>query len=145
MKLPASQSLSAVFGVLMAMAPTIGSHGVAVVSSVIALLAVLAVLAGLLFRPAATLAVLLVGSVIALSEPPPLLAALSGLCAALYLVLRHAGTATAPTVIAVVGFTFAGLVATAFPLSVPWLPLLAPLAVFGIYVLAIHPFLGARR
>jgi hypothetical protein len=28
-----------------------------------------------------------------------------------------------------------------FPFQVPWLPLLAPLAVVGIYVLAIRPFL----
>jgi hypothetical protein len=40
-----------------------------------------------------------------------------------------------------VGFTFAGLVATAFPLRLPWLPLLAPLAVFAIYVVATRPFL----
>jgi hypothetical protein len=40
-----------------------------------------------------------------------------------------------------VGFAFAGLVATAFPLQLPWLPLLAPLAVFAVYLLATRPFL----
>jgi hypothetical protein len=39
------------------------------------------------------------------------------------------------------GFTFAGLVATVFPLQLPWLPLLAPLAVLAVYVLATRPFL----
>lgn len=145
MKLSASQSLSAVFGVLMATAPTLGSHGITPVTAVIALLAVLVVLAGLFLRPAATLAVLLAGAVIVLSDPPPILAALSGLCAGLYLVLRHAGAVTTPTAVGIAGFGFAGLVATAFPLSMPWVPLLAPLAVVGVYVLAIRPFLGGRR
>jgi hypothetical protein len=79
-------------------------------------------------------------------------AALSGLSAASYLVLRHAVgapagfvTATAPTMIAAVVFSFAGVAATTFSLQLPWLPLLAPLAVFGIYALATRPFLGDYR
>jgi hypothetical protein len=32
------------------------------------------------------------------------------------------------------------LVAVSFPLQLPWLPVLAPLAVFTIYVLATRPF-----
>jgi hypothetical protein len=101
------------------------------------------------FRPAATLAVLLSVVTIVVSDPSPLFAALSGLCAAAYLVCRHAVGASAaavigslPTVIAAVGFTFAGLVATSFPVQLPWLPLVAPLAVLAIYVLATRPFLG---
>ena len=47
-----------------------------------------------------------------------------------------------PTIVAAVGFTFAGLVATSFPLQLPWLPLVAPLAVLAIYVVATRPFLG---
>ena len=78
--------------------------------------AVVAVAAGTLFRPVATLAVLLTVVVIALSDP-------------------------APTLAGAVGFTFAGLVATACPLQLPWLPLLAPLAVFAVYLLATRPFL----
>ena len=39
-----------------------------------------------------------------------------------------------------VGFAFAGLVATSFPLQLPWLPLVAPVAVVGVYVLATRPF-----
>jgi hypothetical protein len=34
------------------------------------------------------------------------------------------------------------LVATSFPLQLPWLPLVAPVAVLAIYVLATRPFLG---
>jgi hypothetical protein len=43
--------------------------------------------------------------------------------------------------IGAVGFAFAGLVATAFPLQLAWIPLVAPLAVFAIYLLATRPFL----
>ena len=110
----------------------------------------IAVGVGMAFRPAATLAVLLTVLTIVLSNPSQLLAASSGLCAAAYLVCRHAAGALAavatgagPTMIAAVGFTFAGLVATSFPLQVPWLPLLAPVAVLAIYVLATRPFLGS--
>lgn len=84
-----------------------------------------------------------------LSSPPVALVALSGLCAAAYLVCRHAeGTPVGvvlgswPTAVAAVGFTFAGLVATSFPLQLPWLPLAAPLGVLAIYVLATRPFWG---
>ena len=41
------------------------------------------------------------------------------------------------------GFTFVGVLAASFPFELPWLPLLAPLAVFGIYVLATRPFYQA--
>lgn len=143
MKLPAAQSLSGIFGVLMTTAPTVGSTGAA--TSAIGFLAVLAVLAGLAYRPAATLAVLLTAAVIVVADPAPVHTVVSALCAALYLVLRHTGTVTAPTMIAAVGFGVAGLVATAFPVRLPWLPLLAPMAVLAIYVLAVQPFLGARR
>jgi hypothetical protein len=86
---------------------------------------------------------------IALSGPPATLAAVSGLSAAIYLVLRHAAgsgigldSVSGATMVSAVGFTLVGLAATAFPLQLPWLPLLAPLAVFAIYLLATRPFLG---
>ena len=44
----------------------------------------------MVFRPAATLAVLLSVATIVLSDPPLVFVALSGLCAAAYLVCRHA-------------------------------------------------------
>jgi hypothetical protein len=123
----------------------IGSHGPVLVAAVSALVAVVA---GTLFRQVATLAVLLTVAVIALSDPAATLAAVSGLSAAIYLVLRHAAGRGAgldgvsgATLVAAVGFAFAGVVATAFPLQLPWLPLLAPLAAFAVYLLATRPFL----
>ena len=104
----------------------------------------LAVCIGVALRPIATLAVLLSVFTMVLSDPSHLLAALSGLCAAGYLVCRYVDTVIKswPTIVAAVGFTFAGLVATSFPLQLPWLPLVAPLAVVAIYVLATRPFVG---
>jgi hypothetical protein len=139
--------LSTAFGFLMVAAAEPGAHGPAFVAAIIA---AIAVLAGIQFRPAATFAVLLTVLAIVASDSQPVFAALSGLCAAAYLVLRHGAAArvggvTAPTVIGAVGFTFAGLIATAFPLKLPWLPLLAPLAVLGIYALATRPFFGYRN
>ncbi|MGH3557674.1 MAG: hypothetical protein ACRDTK_09340 [Mycobacterium sp.] len=140
--------LSTACGLLMAAAVGIGSQGPALVA---ATLSVGAVAAGVLLRPAATLAVLLTVAAIVLTNPAPALAALSGLTAAAYLLLRHAAstgagldTVSGPTIVGAVGFTLVGLVATAFPLHLPWLPLAAPLAILGIYVLAIRPFTDDR-
>jgi hypothetical protein len=111
--------------------------------------ALIGVAVGIVFRPAATVAVLLIAVTAMLSNPPVIFVALSGLCAAAYLVCRHAvGTSTAvvldswPTAAGAVGFTFAGLVATSFPLQLPWLPLVAPLGALVIYLLAIRPFMS---
>ncbi|OMC55657.1 hypothetical protein A5747_11830 [Mycobacterium sp. IS-836] len=127
----------------------VGSHGPAGVAGVLALVAVGV---GIVVRPAATVAVLLAVAAIVLSDPPQLLSALSGLCAAAYLVCRYAGgTSTRvvlgswSTIVAAAGFTLAGIVATSFPLQLPWLPLAAPLGVLAIYVLATRPFLGVTR
>ncbi|HEY3996905.1 MAG TPA: hypothetical protein VGM40_13190 [Mycobacterium sp.] len=123
-----------------------GSHGFAVAAWLAALIAVGA---GILFRTAATIAVLLAAVTIMLSGPPIVLVALSGLCATAYLVCRHAAGASAwavmgswPTVVAAIGFTLAGLAAASFPLQVPWLPLAAPVGALAIYALATRPFLG---
>ncbi|ODR12844.1 hypothetical protein [Mycobacterium shimoidei] len=136
--------LSATCGTLMAAAVGIGSHEAALVA---AMLCLLVVAVGVLFRPAATLAVLLTIAVIVLTNPAPALAAVSGLAAAVYLMLRHAAstgtgldTVSGATIVGAVGFTLAGLVATAFPLQLPWLPLAAPLAILAIYVLVTRPF-----
>jgi hypothetical protein len=141
----AASVLSVVCGFLMVGAVGIGSHGPVLVAAVSALVAVLA---GIVFRQVATLAVLLTVAVIALSDPTATLAAASGLSAAVYLVLRHAAGSGAgldgvsgATLVGAVGFAFAGVVATAFPLQLPWLPLLAPLAAFAVYLLATRPFL----
>ncbi|KKC02757.1 hypothetical protein AWC17_28335 [Mycobacterium nebraskense] len=137
---------SVAFGLLMVGLAADGSHGLAVAAWAAALGAVAG---ATVFRPAATLAVLLSVVTIGLSDPPLVFVALSGLCAAAYLVCRHAFGASAavvmgswPTAVGAVGFTFAGLVATSFPLQLPWLPLAAPLAALAVYVLAVRPFLS---
>lgn len=133
----------------MTAAAAVSADGIALVA---VSLAAIAVLVGIQLRSAATLAVLLTVSAIVLSDPSPVFAALSGLSAAAYLVLRHAVgaptgvvTATAPTMIAAVALTLVGVVSTALPLQLPWLPLLAPLAVFAMYALAMRPFVGNRK
>jgi hypothetical protein len=141
----AAHVLSTACGVLMVAAVGIGAHGS---TRVAAASAVAAVVIAVLFRPMATLAVLLTVVAIVLSGPPATVAAVSGLSAAAYLVLRHAASSGAgldsvsgATMVSAVGFTLVGLVATAFPLRLPWLPLLAPLAVFAVYLLATRPYL----
>ena len=131
------------FGLLMVGSTAVGSHGAAIAAWGAALVAVGV---GTVFRAAATVAVLLSIATIALSDPPLLLVASSGLSAAAYLVCRHAvGTSfgvvmSTPTAVGAVGFTAAGSVATSFPLQLPWLPLAAPLAALAIYVLAARPY-----
>jgi hypothetical protein len=134
------------FGLLMVGLAADGWHESAVAAWVPALIAVAV---GIVFRRAATVAVLLAAVTVLLSSPPPLFVALSGLCAAAYLVCRHAvGTSTLvvldswPTALGAVGFTLAGLVATLFPVQLPWLPLVAPLGALLIYLLAIRPFMS---
>ncbi|MBV8930196.1 MAG: hypothetical protein JO152_13830 [Mycobacteriaceae bacterium] len=118
---------------------------------VVAGLAAVAVLIGIQIRSAATFAVLLAVSAVAVSGAPLLLAAVSGLSAAAYLVLRHAVGApgldslTQPTVVGASGFAVVGLAATAFPLQLPWLPVVAPIAVFAIFTLVTRPFWTAGR
>ena len=144
---PAPLVFSTVFGILMAAACAVHADRPGLVA---AALAVAAVLVGLRFRAAATVAVLLIVAAVALSEPPALFAALSGLSATAYLLLRHAVeagvvTTTWPTVIGAIGFTVLGGVATSVPLHVPWLPVLAPPAAVAVFALAMLPFLGERR
>ncbi|HEX3287278.1 MAG TPA: hypothetical protein VHT50_22115 [Mycobacterium sp.] len=139
--------LSTSFGLMMVAAAGFQTTGVALV---VAMVAGVAVLAGIVLRVAATVAVLSAAAAIVISDAPPMLAALAGLSAACYLVLRYteaglAGVigASAPALLAALGFTFVGVLAASFPFELPWLPLLAPLAVLGIYVLATRPFYKA--
>jgi hypothetical protein len=128
--------VSAGFGVLMAATAAVDAGGPGLIA---AAAAGVAVLAGLYVRAAATAAALAAVCAIALSEPQPLLAALSGLSAAAYLVLRYA-TMTRPTVIGIVGFAALGVVATAAPAGLSWLPLLAPVAAVVLFLVLTGPF-----
>ena len=140
-QLAVSRAVSTSFGLVMVAAAAVGADGPALIA---AAAAAVAVLAGNVFRPAATLAVLIDVVVIVLTDAPPMLAALSGLCATAYLVLRHTATATAPTVLGAVGFAIAGLAAASIPLQLPWVPLLAPVAALVVYVLVTRPYWADR-
>ena len=128
--------VSAAFGMLMAAAAAVDGAGWVLVAAAIA---AAAVLAGILVRSAATAAVLAAACAIALSEPQPLLAAVSGLSAAAYLVLRHT-TMTRPTVIGLLGFAAVGMIATTAPGGWSWLPLLAPVAAVIGFLVLMGPF-----
>jgi len=144
-----SHLLSTAFGLVMVAAAGMQTDGVALV---VAMLAAAAVFAGIALRVAATPAVLLAAVAIVITDAAPLPAALAGLSAACYLVLRYTEggraaviNASAPAMLAALGFTFVGVLAASFPFELPWLPLLAPLAVFGIYVIATRPFYKASE
>ncbi|WP_422743046.1 hypothetical protein ACN27E_16480 [Mycobacterium sp. WMMD1722] len=101
-----------------------------------------AVLAGARFRPAATVAVLGAVATVAVSDPAPLFTALAGFAAVGYLLLRHGdSTVTPPSMLAAAGFAAVATVVAALPLHLPWLPLAAPLALFGGYFVALRPYL----
>jgi hypothetical protein len=134
-----NRALSTAFGLVMIAASVVQADGAALVAAGVA---AVAVLVGVAFRPAATVAVLITAAVIVIADAPPMLAALSGLSAAGYLVLRHTVAATAPTVVGAVGFTAVGLGAASLPMELPWVPVLAPLAVVVAYVLVTRPFCG---
>jgi hypothetical protein len=132
-----TRTVSTAFGLVMVASAAVQADTTGLVAAVVA---AAAVLAGSVFRPAATMAVLVTVAVLVLADAPPLLTATCGLCAAAYLVLRHTATMTSPTVIGAVGLTAAGLAAVSLPIELPWVPLLAPLAVLLIYVVVTRPF-----
>jgi hypothetical protein len=132
--------LAAGFGVVMAGAAAVGADTRGLIAVAVALIAVLA---GLYLRVAATAAVLAVICAIALTGPQPMLAAVSGVCAAAYLVLLHA-TVTRPTAVGIAGFAAVGILATTLPSGLSWLPLLAPVAVVVAVGVALSPFLSAE-
>jgi hypothetical protein len=141
--------LSAAFGLMMMAAAGFQTAGPALA---LAMLGAAMVVVGIPFRSAATPAVLSAAVALVVSDAPPMLAALAGLSAACYLVLRYTeGNSTrvlgasAPAMLAALGFSFVGVFAASFPFELPWLPLLAPAAVFAIYVLATRPFYQAAE
>lgn len=130
------------FGILMVL--TAGASGGPVVLAVLGV-ALVAVAVSLADRRAATVAVLLSIAGLALSDPSPLFAAVSGLSAAVYLVSRHNAALTMPTVAGLMGFTAIGVVATAVALPVSWIPLLAPAVIAGVLIVAALPLLADDR
>jgi hypothetical protein len=135
--------LSPAFGVMMIAAAEPQPHHLAAWT---AGLAIAAVLFGVRFSWAATLAVLLTALALAASGPPPLLAVTSGLCATVYLVLRHTSipNSAAPTRASVLAASSFGLVAAIValsPVDVAWLPVLAPFGLLAAFVIATQPYL----
>lgn len=133
--------LATAFGAVTAGSAALGADERGMVAVAVALIAVLA---GLYLRAAATVAVLAVIGAIALSGPQPMPAAVSGVCAAAYLVLMHAAL-TRATAVGIAGFAAVGVLATTLPAGLPWLPLLAPVAGVAVIGLALSPFLRAER
>ena len=136
-----NRALSTAFGLVMVAAAAVQADDAALVA---AGLAVLAVLAGNIFRPTATLAVLLAAAVLILNEAPAMLAALSGLCACL---LPGAATYRRDHCTDSHwrrGIYGCGLAAVSLPMQLPWVPLVAPLAVVALVALATRPFWADR-
>ena len=129
--------MSTGFGLVMVAAAALEASDPALV---VCGLAVVMVLMGNVFRPAATLAVLSTSAALVLASAMPALAALCGLSGAAYLVLRHTADVTVPAVVGALGFTAVGMVAVVLPFELPWVPLVAPLAVLAAVVLATRPF-----
>lgn len=137
--------LSLALGLLMVAAGTVESAGPALV---LAVAAVVALVVGLVIRVAATLAVVAVAGALALSEPSPVVAAIAGLAASAYLVVRHAeGTdaasvLTVPTVLGALGLSGVTVLGATVPFALPWVPLVAPLAVVAAYVIVLDRYAG---
>lgn len=144
------RALSLAFGLLMVAAATVQASGPALVAAGVALAAVLvgAVLAGTgpAGRVSATVAVVATALALGVSDPSPAVAALAGVAATVHLVLRHARSAdasaslTVPTVVGALGLSAAAVLGAAVPLALPWVPLVAPLAVVAIYVLVLGQY-----
>jgi hypothetical protein len=150
---PLFSSLAAqAFGILMvitAVRPS-GPIGLAALG-----LSAATLLAGLFVRQAAAAAVCVSIAAMALADPTPVFAAVSGLSAAAYLLLRYSGsdggpgsdvvTLTVPTAVGLVGFTAAGLAASVTGPQLPWVPFLAPLIAMAILIVVALPLWADER
>lgn len=134
--------LSTAFGLVMVAIAAVQASDVALV---VCGVSTIAVLAANIFRACATVAVAVVGVAVLLGDVPPMLAALCGLTATGYLVLRHTTTVGAATVVGALGFTAIVLAAVVVPLRLPWVPLLVPVVVLAVVVLATRPFWAEER
>lgn len=136
------RALAIAFGLVMAASAALEADGPGLIAAGAAVLAVL-LSAGV--ASMAAVAVVAAAVAMGLSDTVPALAAIGGVTATCYLVLRHAGppALTRVSVVAVLGAAAVGLVATAVPIELPWAPLLAPLAVLGAFGIAVRG-LGVR-
>lgn len=129
------RALAVAFGLVMAASAALQADAPGLLAAGVAAAAVL-LSAGV--ASMATVAVTAAAVAMAVSDTVPALAAIGGVAATCYLVLRHAGpqALTRTSVVAVLGAAAVGLVATAVPIELPWAPLVAPLAVLGAFGIA---------
>jgi hypothetical protein len=140
-----ARALSTAFGLLMVAAVTLQADTPALLAASVA---AVAVLVSIRLSTAATVAVVACAVALGLTDAAPLLCALAGLNATCYLLLRHGGarpSVTGPTVVAVLASMALGVLATAIPVRLPWVPLAAPLAVFAAFVIVVQPLRLAQR
>ncbi len=154
------RALCLAFGLLMVAAAAVQANGPALAVAGVAGVAVLAGTAlrgtaldrttrwgtALVGRTLTTVAVVATAVALGVSDPSPAVAALAGVAATVHLVLWHArsdhpsASLTVPTVVGALGLSAAAVLGAAVPLALPWVPLVAPLAVVAIYVLALGQY-----
>jgi hypothetical protein len=141
--MPPQSAIAAASGLFMAAAALPGAPTLALpLVEAAALLA----LAGLRFRHAATAAVLTIIGALAVSNPTALLAVAAGIAAAVYLLSVHAidqppGVVplTPSALGGALGFGVAALLVAVVPGGHPWWPVIAPVTVVILYLLAVRP------
>jgi hypothetical protein len=126
--------------------------GVPTVAVPLVVAAAVLTLAGLRFRWAASVAVLAIAGALALGNAAAPVAVVTGIAAALYLLSVHTidlppgVVAVTPSVLgAALGFGAAGLLASTLPGRHAWWPLIAPVTVVLIYLLAVGPLRSEIR
>ena len=141
--MPPQSAIAAASGLFMAAAALPGAPTLALpLVEAAALLA----LAGLRFRHAASAAVLTIIGALTLSNPTALLAVAAGIAAAVYLLSVHA-IGQPPGVVPLtrsalggtLGFGAAALLVAIVPGGHPWWPVIAPVTVVILYLLAVRP------
>lgn len=141
MQMVSARVLATAFGLLMVASVALQADAPALAAAVVA---TAAVLGAVRIAALATVAVLAAGAALALSDAGAILAALAGLSATCFLAVRLGGRGmTPPTLVAVFGASALGLLATTLPVEVPWLPLVAPVAVLGAFALAVRGLLDS--
>lgn len=130
--------LATAFGLMMVAAVALQADGPALVAAAVA---AAAVVGSVWSARLAVIAVVPAVAALALSDAAPIVAALAGLSATCYLAVRHGGrgeAVTVPTMVAVLGASALGILATSIPVELPWAPLAAPLAVLGAFAIALR-------
>lgn len=139
-----SRALATAFGLVMVASAALQADEPGLVA---ALVSAVAVVGSVRFAGLASVAVIAAAVAVVVSDAGPALAAMAGVTATCYLVLRHGGVGalTRTTAVAILGAAAIGLLAVTVPITLPWVPLLAPLAVLGAFAVAIRGLVGPVR